>query len=62
MKKFDVFFTRNGYAQIEAETQEEAERIAQQLKYDDVSWDDDWNPVDIVEGDIIHDAIKEALK
>lgn len=62
MKKFDVFFTRNGYAQIEAETKEEAERIAQQLKYDDVSWDDDWNPVDIVEGDIIHDAIKEALK
>ena len=52
MKKFDVFFTRNGYAQIEAETKEEAERIADQLKYDDVSWDDDWNAVDILEAEV----------
>lgn len=52
MKKFDVCFTRNGYAQIEAETEEEAERIAQQLKYDDVFWDDDWNSVDILEAEV----------
>lgn len=49
-KKFTVFFTKNGYAEIEAESREEAEQIADQMiKLDDVSLDDDWNVVDIIE-------------
>lgn len=51
-KKFDVFFSRNGHVQIEADSQEEAQRLAEQIKYDDVSWDDDWNVTDMTEVEV----------
>ena len=48
MPKFDVFFARLGYATIEADSEDEARRIGNDnLKYDDVSWDDDWNVTDV---------------
>ena len=40
MPKFDVFFVRYGYAQIEAETKEDAVRIADELDTSDVEWGD----------------------
>ena len=40
MPKFDVFFVRYGYTQIEAETKEEAERIANELDTSEVEWGD----------------------
>ena len=36
------------YAVVQAASPEEARRIAdEELKYDDVSWDDDWHPTDV---------------
>ena len=44
VRTFEVFFSRNGYAQVEAASAEEAMRIADKtLKYGDISWDDDWH-------------------
>lgn len=52
MPKFDVFFAQYGYAQIEAETKEEAECVAnEELKYAEVSWNDDWEMTDIMEAE-----------
>ena len=48
IRTFGVFFTRNGYAEVQATSADEARRIAdEELKYDDVSWDDDWLPTDV---------------
>ena len=48
IRPYEVFFSRNGYAVVQAASPEEARRIAdEELKYDDVSWDDDWHPTDI---------------
>lgn len=48
IRTFGVFFTRNGYAEVQATSADEARRIAnEKLKYDDVSWDDDWPPTDV---------------
>ena len=48
IRTFGVFFTRNGYAEVQATSADEARRIANdKLKYDDVSWDDDWPPTDV---------------
>ena len=48
IRTFEVFFSRNGYAKVQAVSAEEARRIAdEELKYDDVSWDDDWHPTDV---------------
>ena len=45
IRPYEVFFSRNGYAVVQAASSEEARRIAdEELKYDDVSWDDDWHP------------------
>lgn len=47
IRTFDVFFTRSGYAQVEAINAQEAKRIADAtLTLDDVSWDDDWPATD----------------
>ena len=48
IRTFEVFFSRNGYAEVQAASAEEARRIAdKELKYDAVSWDDDWHPTDV---------------
>ena len=48
IRPYEVFFSRNGYAVVQAASPEEAWRIAdEELKYDDVSWDDDWHPTDV---------------
>lgn len=48
IRPYEVFFSRNGYAVVQAASPEEARRIAdEELKYDDVSWDDDWHPTDV---------------
>ena len=48
IRTFEVFFSRNGYAEVQAASVEEARRIADEvMKYDDVSWDDDWHPTDV---------------
>lgn len=40
---YGVFFTRHGYAEIEAESAEEAMKLADEtITSDEVSWDDDW--------------------
>lgn len=40
---YDVFFQREGYAQVEATSPEEAMRIANEtLTYDDISWNETW--------------------
>ena len=48
IRLYEVFFSRNGYAVVQAASPEEARRIAdEELKYDDVSWGDDWHPTDV---------------
>ena len=48
VRPYEVFSSRNGYAVVQATSAEEARRIADtDLKYDDVSWDDDWHPTDV---------------
>lgn len=48
IRPYEIFFSRNGYAVVQAASAEEARRIAdEELKYDDVSWDDDWHPTDV---------------
>ncbi len=39
-KKYDVFFVLRGYAQIEAESEEEALQKASAIGYNDISWND----------------------
>lgn len=40
---YGVFFVRHGYAEIEAESAEEAMRLADEtMTSDEVIWDDDW--------------------
>ena len=58
---FDVFFSRNGYAQVEATSAEEAMWIADKtLKYGDISWDDDWHPTDAQPEDIVLSFIESS--
>lgn len=48
IRTYGVFFARNGYAKVLASSADEAWRIADKdLKYDDVSWDDDWGVTDV---------------
>lgn len=54
VRTFEVFFSRNGYARVEATSAKEAMRIADKtLKYGDISWDDDWHPTDVQPEDIV---------
>lgn len=47
IRTYDVFFVRNGYAQVEAKSAQEAICIAnRECSLDDVSWDEDWNATD----------------
>ena len=40
---YGVFFVRHGYAEIKAESAEEAMKLADEtITADEVSWDDDW--------------------
>lgn len=42
-QRYGVFFSRGGYAEIEAESREYAMRKADEtITCDEVSWDDDW--------------------
>lgn len=44
---YGVFFTRHGYAEIEAESAEDAMKLADEtISTDKVSWDDDWSCTD----------------
>ena len=48
VRNFEVFFSRNGYAVVQATSEKEAFDIADnKLKYEDVFWDDDWHPTDV---------------
>ena len=61
VRTFEVFFSRNGYAQVEAASAEEAMRIADKtLKYGDISWDDDWHPTDAQPEDIVLPFIESS--
>ncbi len=40
--KYEVFFLRTGYAEIDADTPEDAKRIADKLQEQKISWTDDW--------------------
>lgn len=45
---YGVFFRREGYAQIQAATADEAMQIADsELTHDDVSWNEDWHPTNV---------------
>ena len=47
VRTYDVFFCRFGCAQVDATSHWEARKIADEtLKYEDVSWDDDWQSTD----------------
>lgn len=47
LREYMVFFSRNGCVRVMATSRENAMQIADEtVKYDDVSWDDDWNAVD----------------
>ena len=42
--EYDIVFFRLGVCRIDARTKDEAEEIARKnIKYDDVTWDDDWD-------------------
>ena len=49
MKKFNVTVSRVGFATIEAETQEDAFRIADNLGSDDFEWELGFNVTDCQE-------------
>ena len=50
---YGVVFARTGYAEIMACSEEEARQIADnELKYEDVAWDDDWHCTDALPVDI----------
>ena len=50
---YGVVFVRTGYAEVMASSEEEARQIADdELKYEDVSWDDDWHSTDALPVDI----------
>ena len=49
MKKFDVTFTRYGFATIEAETEEEAWQIAEGYEKEDITWSDEFETTDVQE-------------
>ena len=49
MKKFDVTFTRYGFATIEAETEEEAWNKAEAYGKEDVTWSDEFETSDVQE-------------
>ena len=55
LRTFGVFFTRCGYSEVKAMNAQDAMRIAdQELKLNDVSWDDDWHPTDAQLEDDLH--------
>ena len=46
-RRFGVFFSRHGYAEIDAESVEDAMRKADEtITSDEVSWDEDWHCTD----------------
>ena len=49
MKKFDVTFTRYGFATIEAETEEEAWSKAEAYGKGDISWSHEFETTDVQE-------------
>ena len=51
MKKFDVTFTNYGFATIEAETEEEAWKLAEGYGKEDITWSDEFETSDVQEED-----------
>ena len=49
MKKFDVTFTRYGFATIEAATEEEAWQLAEGYGNEDLTWSDEFETTDVQE-------------
>ena len=61
VRTYEVFFSRNGYARVEATSAEEAMQIADKtLKYGDISWDDDWRPTDAQPEDVALSFIESS--
>ena len=51
MKKFDVTFVRYGFTTIEAETEEEAWKLAEAYGKEDITWSDEFETSDVQEED-----------
>lgn len=47
MKKFDVFVTRTGYAEVSADSYEDAVKQADSLTVDDISWSETFDEIDV---------------
>ncbi|MDL2206549.1 hypothetical protein LJC33_06555 [Eubacteriales bacterium OttesenSCG-928-N13] len=48
MSRYGLVFCRSGYVEIEAQSKEDARRLADDIVcVDQVSWDDDWPCVDV---------------
>ena len=60
---YGVVFVRTGYAEVMASSEEEARQIADdELKYEDVSWDDDWHSTDVSPVDIPGHVVYEKRR
>lgn len=60
---YGVVFVRTGYAEVIAASEEEARQIADdELKYEDVSWDDDWHSTDVSPVDIPGHVVYEKRR
>ena len=60
---YSVVFVRTSYAEVMASTEEEAQQIADdELKYEDVSWDDDWHSTDASPVDIPGHVVYEKRR
>ncbi len=51
MKTYDVTITRYGCVRIEAESESDAMRKANELPDKDISWSEDWEATDSTESD-----------
>ena len=47
--KYSVCIVREGYVEVEASSPLDAQRKANQLRTQDISWDDDWEAYDAFE-------------
>ncbi len=49
--KYEVFFVRTGYAEVEANSPEEAKAIGDKMLEGEISWTDDWTIDAVQEAD-----------
>ena len=60
---YGVVFVRTGYAEVIAASEEEARQIGDdELKHEDVSWDDDWHSTDASPVDIPGQVVYEKRR